>query len=195
LEIMETKGRRSLRAAGPNEAQTAPVRPSEPPVVEVAASEPEPPKPEELIAEAAKPVATAVDLVTAAAAAAPTPSVGLLQAGQKTEAVDDSSKFETGAAASLAQSQAALARGFEALSAEMAGLALTGMNVAARTATRLLAVKTLADAIEVNAGFACSSFDTLVSGTAKLSELGMRVATEVSKPLLSQLGKNRGKAA
>jgi hypothetical protein len=77
----------------------------------------------------------------------------------------------------------------------MAGLALSGMNVAARTATKLLAVKTLADAIEVNAGFACSSFDTLLSGTVKLSELGMRLATEVSEPLFSQLGKRWGKAA
>lgn len=102
---------------------------------------------------------------------------------------------ETGATASLAQSQAALAQGLEALSAELAGLALSGMNVAARTATKLLTVKTLADAIEVNAGFACSSFDTLVGGVAKLSELGMRLATEVSRPLFSQLARDWTKAA
>jgi hypothetical protein len=146
------------------------------------------------MAEAAKPVETAVDLVTAAAMSPPKPSVGPLPP-QEAAASDDSENFETAAAASLARSQAALARGLEALSAEMAGLALSGMNVAARTATKLLAVKTLADAIEVNAGFACSSFDTLLSGTVKLSELGMRLATEVSEPLFSQLGKRWGKAA
>ena len=40
------------------------------------------------------------------------------------------------AAAAWAQSQAALARGLEALSAEMAGLALSGMNTVARAATK-----------------------------------------------------------
>ena len=99
------------------------------------------------------------------------------------------------AAAALAQSQAALARGLEALSAEMAGLALSGMNVLARTATKLLAVKTLSDAIEVNAGFTCSSLETLVGGSAKLSELGVKLAAETSQPFFGQLARGWSKAA
>ena len=98
-------------------------------------------------------------------------------------------------AAALAQSQAALARGLEALSAEMAGLALSGMNVLARTATKLLAVKTLSDAIEVNAGFTCSSLETLVGGSAKLSELGVKLAAETSQPLFGQLARGWSKAS
>jgi phasin protein len=192
---METRGRRSLRASGPNEAPVAPVKPPEPPVIESGPSEAEPLKPIELIAEAAKPMETAVDLVAAAAEAAPKPDVGPLPPVQETAAHDNRGDLGTGAASSLAQSQAALARGIEALSAEMAGLALSGMNIAARTATKLLAVKTLADAIEVNAGFACGSFDALVDGSAKLSELGMKLATDVSQPLFRQLGKGWSKAA
>ena len=69
------------------------------------------------------------------------------------------------------------------------------MNELARTATKLLAVKTLSDAIEVNAGFTCSSFEAVVTGSAKLSELGVKLAAETSQPLLSQFGKGWSKAA
>jgi hypothetical protein len=77
----------------------------------------------------------------------------------------------------------------------MAGLALSGINVLARTATKLLAVKTLSDAIEVNAGFTCSSLEALVGGSAKLSELGVKLATETSQPLFGQLARGWSKAA
>jgi hypothetical protein len=77
----------------------------------------------------------------------------------------------------------------------MAGLALTGMNMLARTATNLLAVKTLSDAIDVNAGFACSSLETLVAGSAKLSELGVRLAAETSQPLFGPMARRWSKAA
>jgi hypothetical protein len=97
--------------------------------------------------------------------------------------------------AALVQSQTAVARGLEALSAELAGLALTGIDAAARTATDMLAVKTLSDAIEVNAGFTRSSFVALVGGSAKLSELGAKLAAEASQPILTQLGKNWIKVA
>jgi hypothetical protein len=89
----------------------------------------------------------------------------------------------------LAQSQAALARGLEALSAEIAGLALFGIDTAARAVTRMLGIKTLSDAIEVNASLTCGSFDAFVAGSARLSELGAKLAAETSQPLFSQLGK------
>jgi hypothetical protein len=65
-------------------------------------------------------------------------------------------------------------------------MAFSGIDMAARTATQMLSVKTLSDVIAVNVGFACSSFDTLVSGSAKLSELGVRLAAEAAQPFLSQ---------
>jgi hypothetical protein len=138
---------------------------------------------------------TAVDVVAAATRAAPTPSVGPLPPVSKSAKPDDLGNFKTDSAAALAESQAALARGIEALSAEMAGLALSGMNVLASTATKLLAVKTLSDAIEVNAGFTCSSFETLVGGSAKLSEIGVKLAAETSQPLFGQLTRRWSKAA
>jgi hypothetical protein len=191
---MESKGRRSSRASGPTEAPAAP-KPVEAPTPVNGRDEAEPPKPAGLQVEADKPIETAVDVVAAAAQAAPTPSIGPLPPASKSAKPDDSGNFKTDPAAALAESQAALARGIEALSAEMAGMALSGMNVLAHTATKLLAVKTLSDAIEVNAGFTCSSLETLVGGSAKLSELGVKLAAETSQPLLGQLARGWGKAA
>jgi hypothetical protein len=145
--------------------------------------------------EAAKATETAADIVAAAdAAAGSKPSIEPLPPPAEIAAAAPKGSGDD-AAAALAQSQAALARGLEALSAEMAGLALSGMNMVARTATKLLAVKTLADAIEVNAGFTCSSFDALVGGSAKLSEIGVKLAAETCQPLLTQLDRSWSKAA
>jgi hypothetical protein len=192
---METKGRRSLRASGATEAPAEPLKPIEAPPPANGPSEAEPPKPAELLVEAAKSAETAVDRVAAAATAVPTPSIGALPPAPKSTNPDIVGHFEGGATAALAQSQAALARGLEAMSAEMAGMALSSMNMLARTATKLLAVKTLSDAIEVNAGFTCSSLETLVGGSAKLSELGVKLATETSQPLFGQLARGWSKAA
>jgi hypothetical protein len=201
---METKGRRSVRAPGPTEAPAAPLKPVEAPPPVNGASDAEPPKPAELPAGAGKSTETAVDLAAAAATAAatpsigalpPPPSIGSLPPAPKSANRDFPGHFEGDAAAALAQSQAALARGLQALSAEMAGLALSGMNVLASTATKLLAVKTLSDAIEVNAGFTRSSLETLVGGSAKLSELGVKLAAETSQPLFGQLARRWSKAA
>jgi hypothetical protein len=194
-EIMETKGRRSVRASGPTEAPAAPFKPVAAPPPANGASEVETPKPAELLVEAGKSTETAVELATAAAAVTPTLSIGSLPPAPKNANPDVLRHVEGDAAAALAQSQAALARGLEALSAEMAGLALSGIDVLARTATKLLAVKTLSDAIEVNAGFTCSSLETLVGGSAKLSELGVKLAAETSQPFLGQLARGWSTAA
>ena len=192
---METKGKRSVRASGPTEAPAAPFKPVAAPPPANGASEVETPKPAELLVEAGKSRETAVELAAAAAAVTPTLSIGALPPAPKNANPDVPRHVEGDAAAALAQSQAALARGLEALSAEMAGLALSGMDVLARTATKLLAVKTLSDAIEVNAGFTCSSLETLVGGSAKLSELGVKLAAETSQPFLGQLARGWSTAA
>jgi hypothetical protein len=97
--------------------------------------------------------------------------------------------------AAFVQSQTAVARGLEALGAEAAGMAISGIDAAARAASEMLRVKTLSDALDVNAGFTRNSFETLVEGSAKLSELGMKLATEASHPILTQLGRSWIKTA
>jgi hypothetical protein len=98
------------------------------------------------------------------------------------------------ALAAWGESHTAAARGLDALNVEMAGLARAGIENAARTANRLLAVKTLSDAIEVAAGFARSTFETTLGGSAKLSELGVKMAAEVSTPFLEHFAKDWTKA-
>jgi hypothetical protein len=123
------------------------------------------------------------------------PSAEAPAAAAKSSSSDDLADFGREAFAALVQSQTAVARGLEALTAEMTGLAISGIDVAARTATDMLGIKTLSDAMEVNAGFTRTSFDTLVEGSAKLSELGVKLASEASQPILVQLGRSWIKAA
>jgi Phasin protein len=176
---METKGRRGVRAAAPG------VSPAE---VEI---------PPETQIEAVKP--TEKPIPAEAPAVIPASATGLMVAPSRVAATcpfsDVFADFGSQNLAALVQAQTALARGLEALSAEVTGLTLTGIDTATRTATDMLAVKTIADAIEVNAGFTRRNFDTLIGGSAKLSELSVKVASEAAQPILTQLGKDWTRAA
>jgi len=213
---MESKGRRAPRAVGPAEPRAEAPAKTEPntetaalasaeaaPVetwVEVPAPaimEPDVVTPVDTPAELPAPTAImAPDAVPAveAQAEAPSDDSPLAPSARPAEpvthaAADDAGYFGREALDALVESQAALTRGLEALGVEMAGLTILGIDAAARTATDMLAIKTLSDAIAVNAGFARSSFDTMVCGSAKLSELGVKLAAEASQPILKQLGK------
>lgn len=192
---MESKGRRVPRAARPIEAPATAAKAIDVPVEGVAPRETaiEPTNPAEIMAEIAEPVEASGYLEASAAALGSAASFETSIEAQNTpEKVVD---FGRGALAALAESQAALARGLEALSAELAGLTLSGLDATTRAASKMLGIRTLCDAIEVNARFTCSSFDTLIAGSARLSELGVKLATETSQPLFGQLGKNWIKAA
>jgi hypothetical protein len=76
----------------------------------------------------------------------------------KGASAEDLTDFGRETLAALVQSQTAVARGLEALSAEWAGLARSGIDAAAHAATGMLAVKTFSQAIEVNAGFTRSGW-------------------------------------
>ena len=183
---MESKGRRTLRAAAPSITPVDVVpRAENSPEAALAVEGPiEKQAPAESEAEAVVPAAISLTLPTVE------PPAGRANSAPS----EDLANFGREAFAALVQSQTAVARGLEALSAELAGLALSGIDAAARTATDMLAVKTLSDAIEVNAGFTRSSFNTLVGGSVKLSELGAKLASEASQPILTQLGKSWIKA-
>lgn len=188
---MESKGRRTPRTAGPIAPPDGPAPPVELQAAAAAPIEPssEPPEPATLLAEAAETAETALDVVTTAETVAAQPSLAAIAPDAEPRVATDRPHLERDAFAALAQSQAALTRGLGALSAEMAGMALSGIDTAARTAKQMLSVKTLSDAMVVNAGFTCSSLDTLVGGSAKLSTLGVKLAAETVQPILSQLGK------
>jgi hypothetical protein len=184
---MESKGRRAVRAAAPGAI------PAE--AVNSTATTPGAGKPVERPAEEFIPAEAPVEVVAPVVTVAAPPSVEALAAAAKNASGEEVADFGREVFAALVQSQTAVARGLEALSVEVTGLAISGIDAATRTATDMLGVKTLSDAIEVNAGFTRSSFDALVGGSAKLSELGMKLATEAAQPILTQLGKSWVKAA
>lgn len=100
--------------------------------------------------------------------------------------------FSGKALVAVEESRAAMARGFDALSEEMAGLARSGIDTVTRTAIEMLAVKSFSDAIAVNASFARASFNNWIGGSAKFSELGVKLAVESSRPFLAHLGERWG---
>ena len=105
-------------------------------------------------------------------------------------APDEIVRFRRDALAAVTESQAALARCLAAISEAMAGLGRAGIGIAAGTATDMLGVKTLSDACEVGVRFARKSCDSLLDGSAKLSGLGMTLAVEMSRPMLTQWGQS-----
>jgi hypothetical protein len=184
---MESKGKRVARAARPSATPVGVLSPAD--------TSPEAAKPVESPAAEFTPAEPSPEVLVPAAAAMPAPSAEIPAASEKGPSLTELTDFRREAFAALVQSQTAVARGLEALSAEMTDLAISGIDVARRTATNMLGVKTIFDAIEINAGFTRTSFDALVGGSAKLSELGVKLATEASQPLLAQLGKSWIKAA
>jgi hypothetical protein len=108
---------------------------------------------------------------------------------------DEIARFTREAFAALAESQAAMTRSLAAISDAMAGLTCSGIDIAARTATDALGVKTLSDVYRVNARFARMSFDSWFEGSARLSGLGIELAAEASRPILTQLGQSWFEAA
>lgn len=174
---METKGKRTGRTAAPPENPIPQAAPAETPI-HIQPSEVTEPNP---VAAPSRP-----DVVVQR------DSSGVPQISASRGELAD---FGSEALAAMEESRAAMARGFDALSEEMAGLARCGIDTVTRTAIEMLAVKSFSDAIAVNAGFARASFDNWLSGSAKFSELGVKLAVETSRPFLAHLGPGRSVAA
>jgi hypothetical protein len=167
---METKGKRSGSGALPSEKPVPQAAPGETPnqILPVDARESDPvvaPSPRDVVLQRVSSLAPAIS-------------------ARRGELVD----FGGGALAAMEESRVAMARGFDALSEEMAGLTRCGIDTVTRTAIEMLAVKSFSDAIAVNASFARASFDNWIGGSAKFSELGVNLAVESSRPFFTRLG-------
>ncbi|MGH7046012.1 MAG: phasin family protein [Stellaceae bacterium] len=90
----------------------------------------------------------------------------------------------------LAEARNALASSLEALSDEVAGLTRREIGAVADSAIEMLQVRTVYDAIAVNAGFTGASLDHWLGSSARFSELGTRLAVETTRPFLERLGRN-----
>ena len=160
--MSDIRVKRAARESAQNEAASPPAETA--------------PAAQTVVALPAPPVAPAVLVPTKSA-----PTAGMVPS-------DDMFAYGQQSWAALAEAQAAAARGFEALVGEMTNFTRSEMAAAANTATAMLGVKTFAEAVEVNLGFARRSFDALIGSAAKLSEIGAKAAAETSRPILSRLG-------
>jgi phasin family protein len=81
------------------------------------------------------------------------------------------------------QANAALAKALERVNKELMGLARSSMENATNAAKALFGARTLSDVVAVNSGYAKSTFDTLVAGSTKLSEIGAEAAQATLQPI------------
>jgi hypothetical protein len=172
---MESRAKRVTRAVGPVEVPNSPVLSSEQPgEVPVDA------------AAAAVPSLTPLAPIDEPQVRTP-PPISAEMPGLDA-AREEVAAFGGEALSGLAESRRALAAGFEALGEELAGLARCGIDTAARTAIGMLAVRTVSDAVAVNAGFVRASFDNWIGRSARFSELGAKLAADSSRLFLERLG-------
>jgi hypothetical protein len=127
------------------------------------------------------PEAASIPEPPAAIAAAMTEPVPPPAIAAAAETVDDSWT-------AVADAQTALARGFEEFAVELTGMSRTGMVAGTDAALALLGARTLAEAVEINAGLARRGVDAMIAGSSRLSEIGLKTMTEASKPLLARVG-------
>lgn len=78
----------------------------------------------------------------------------------------------------------AFAHGAEAFADGMADLAQTSLANATDTASAMLRARTLTEAFEINAGFFRKSFDTMLTGSMRFTDITARFAEATLQPLM-----------
>ncbi len=86
--------------------------------------------------------------------------------------------------ASIGESQAAVASDMTALALEMSDLVRAGLTAAGDSVSALLTARSLVDAVEAQLGFGRRSIDALAVGSARVGEIGLRLANDAAKPML-----------
>jgi hypothetical protein len=87
--------------------------------------------------------------------------------------------------ASMSESQTAVASDVAAMALEMNGLARANLTAAGESVAAFFGARSLVDAVEIQLGFARRSLDAMVDGSAKLGEIGVRLANDAAKPILA----------
>lgn len=90
--------------------------------------------------------------------------------------------------AAVLRANTTLSEGLEAISKEVIGYARTSFENAAVTAAALLGAKSFEDVIQLNTHFAKTNLEYLIAGSTKLSEMGVKVASEALTPLGGRVG-------
>ena len=85
----------------------------------------------------------------------------------------------------LAESQAALARGVDALAGELSAIARAAVGATIAGANAMVGATTWSDAIDAHIGLARRGFDTAIEGSARLSAIAVRLALDTAQPLFA----------
>lgn len=106
---------------------------------------------------------------------------------QAFQTYDDLTAFNKDTVEAVVASSQILAKGFETVSKTWVAFAQSSMEQSVSAAKALLTVKTLREAMDLQAEFARTSFDTLVAETTKVSELSVKVANEAIEPISARV--------
>jgi hypothetical protein len=94
-----------------------------------------------------------------------------------------------GAVAAIGESQRAVANGVKALALEVTGMAHANLTAAGDSTAALIGTRNFADAVEIQLGFARRSIEAAFAGTARLNDIGARLASDASRPIVAPLSK------
>lgn len=103
------------------------------------------------------------------------------------KAYDELSRLGQGNFEAVLAANQALAKGAEEISKEIFGIAQNSFENAASAAKAFFVVKTLPDLIEFNSKLVRSAVDNFLVGSAKLSEVAFRAASEAAQPLQARV--------
>jgi phasin family protein len=191
--MSDAKPKRAPRESLRGKAAASAAGPAEPVEIATGFSPETATAPVALATAAAEPVAEAV-IEAAAAPVEEAAAASTQAAATSTQAAAETNSAIEGLWAdpwsAVTEAQSALARGFEAAATEVSGLTRAGIATTTEAATAMLGAKTLAEAIEINAGYARRGFDAMLGGAAKLSEIGVKAATDASRPILDRIGES-----
>lgn len=184
--MSDVKPKRAAREPGRGD-----ISPGEPVPARTAPVVPAAMVPEAMVPEAP----TAPEVVsTAPEAAAHTPPVMVSATAAPLADSPSDSRSPDDPWTAFAEAQAALARGFEAIAVEITGMTRSGIAAASDTAIALLGARNFSEAVEINAGLARRGVDAVIAGSAKLTDIGVKAASEASRPMLARLGGTRSSA-
>jgi phasin family protein len=102
---------------------------------------------------------------------------------------DDMATFGKDTVEAMFASSTLFAKGFEAMGREWMGYCQTSLDSNVDIAKQALACKTLQDVVDLQSGYAKTSFDKLMTEGTKLSEMGMKVASEATQPLQARVNR------
>jgi phasin family protein len=97
--------------------------------------------------------------------------------------------FDKANVEAVVKSQAALAKGFETISARFAELAKTSVEESIAASQALMGCKTVKDMFDVQGNIARAQFGKMVSEGAAITEIGAKVASDAFAPIASQVTK------